>query len=134
MGSDEDPKDGGAVAGAVFGAVFIYIVRSESTRKPEGADVLTIMQGFFVFCGFQAFLHLRESRHVKIRGILRWGACTVADVVSILPEVEASSARGSRESHVCRALGVLRVRLNIHYLCTIEYSAVYAGFGHTISA
>jgi hypothetical protein len=27
MGSDEDPKDGGAVAGAVFGAVFIYIVR-----------------------------------------------------------------------------------------------------------
>jgi hypothetical protein len=28
MGSEEDPKDGGAVAGAVFGAVFIYIVRS----------------------------------------------------------------------------------------------------------
>lgn len=27
MGSEEDPKDGGAVAGAVFGAVFIYIVR-----------------------------------------------------------------------------------------------------------
>jgi hypothetical protein len=27
MGSDEDPKDGSAVAGAVFGAVFIYIVR-----------------------------------------------------------------------------------------------------------
>ena len=26
MGSTEDPKDGGAVAGAVFGAVFIYIV------------------------------------------------------------------------------------------------------------
>jgi hypothetical protein len=26
MGSEEDPKDGGAVAGAVFGAVFIYIV------------------------------------------------------------------------------------------------------------
>lgn len=30
MGSDEDPKDGGAVAGAVFGAVFIYIVRSRA--------------------------------------------------------------------------------------------------------
>lgn len=27
MGSEEDPKDGAAVAGAVFGAVFIYIVR-----------------------------------------------------------------------------------------------------------
>lgn len=26
MGSEEDPKDGNAVAGAVFGAVFIYIV------------------------------------------------------------------------------------------------------------
>lgn len=26
MGSKEDPSDGGAVAGAVFGAVFIYIV------------------------------------------------------------------------------------------------------------
>jgi hypothetical protein len=27
MGGHEDPEDGGAVAGAVFGAVFIYIVR-----------------------------------------------------------------------------------------------------------
>lgn len=26
MGTEEDPKDGNAVAGAVFGAVFIYIV------------------------------------------------------------------------------------------------------------
>lgn len=32
MGSDEDPKDGGAVAGAVFGAVFIYIVRPVTLR------------------------------------------------------------------------------------------------------
>ncbi|KAF2254131.1 hypothetical protein BU26DRAFT_516364 [Trematosphaeria pertusa] len=47
MGSDEDPKDGGAVAGAVFGAVIIYA-------------------GFFVFCGFQALLHLRESRRGAI--------------------------------------------------------------------
>ncbi|KAH7359748.1 hypothetical protein BKA66DRAFT_500374 [Pyrenochaeta sp. MPI-SDFR-AT-0127] len=47
MGSEEDPKDGGAVAGAVFGAVFIYI-------------------GFFVFCGLQAFLHMRESRRGAI--------------------------------------------------------------------
>ena len=28
MGGEEDPKDGGAVAGALFGAVFIYIVCS----------------------------------------------------------------------------------------------------------
>lgn len=27
LGGDEDPEDGNAVAGAVFGAVFIYIVR-----------------------------------------------------------------------------------------------------------
>jgi hypothetical protein len=27
MGHTDDPEDGGAVAGAVFGAVFIYIVR-----------------------------------------------------------------------------------------------------------
>ncbi|KAF2638865.1 hypothetical protein P280DRAFT_470882 [Massarina eburnea CBS 473.64] len=47
MGSEEDPEDGGAVAGAVFGAVFIYI-------------------GFFVFCGFQALLHYRESRRGAI--------------------------------------------------------------------
>ena len=33
MGSDEDPKDGGAVAGAVFGAVFIYIVRLSAPGK-----------------------------------------------------------------------------------------------------
>ncbi|KAJ4984002.1 hypothetical protein SVAN01_10496 [Stagonosporopsis vannaccii] len=47
LGGDEDPEDGNAVAGAVFGAVFIYI-------------------GFFVFCGLQAFLHIRESRRGAI--------------------------------------------------------------------
>ncbi|KAG9200218.1 hypothetical protein B5807_10194 [Epicoccum nigrum] len=47
MGGEEDPEDGNAVAGAVFGAVFIYI-------------------GFFVFCGLQAFLHIRESRRGAI--------------------------------------------------------------------
>lgn len=47
MGSEESPKDGGAVAGAVFGAVFIYL-------------------GFLVFCGFQALLHYRESRRGAI--------------------------------------------------------------------
>jgi hypothetical protein len=33
MGTEEDPKDGGAVAGAVFGAVFIYLVRTVVPRK-----------------------------------------------------------------------------------------------------
>ncbi|KAF2999424.1 hypothetical protein E8E13_007397 [Curvularia kusanoi] len=47
LGGEEDPEDGNAVAGAVFGAVFIYI-------------------GFFVFCGLQAFLHMRESRRGAI--------------------------------------------------------------------
>ncbi|KAJ8117051.1 hypothetical protein OPT61_g1655 [Boeremia exigua] len=47
LGGEEDPEDGSAVAGAVFGAVFIYI-------------------GFFVFCGLQAFLHIRESRRGAI--------------------------------------------------------------------
>lgn len=31
MGSEEDPKDGSAVAGAVFGAVFVYIVRDQNS-------------------------------------------------------------------------------------------------------
>lgn len=40
MGSEEDPKDGGAVAGAVFGAVFIYIVRLQCAEP--GLCVLLI--------------------------------------------------------------------------------------------
>jgi ribonuclease kappa len=64
MGSEEDPKDGGAVAGAVFGAVFIYIVRLPcATAYMRDSDTI---QGFFVFCGFQAFLHFRESRRGAI--------------------------------------------------------------------
>ncbi|KAF2866588.1 hypothetical protein BDV95DRAFT_504602 [Massariosphaeria phaeospora] len=47
MGTTDDPEDGGAVAGAVFGAVIIYA-------------------GFFAFCGFQALLHMRESRRGAI--------------------------------------------------------------------
>jgi ribonuclease kappa len=43
MGSEEDPEDGAAVAGAVFGAVAVY-----------GA--------FLVFCGSQAYLHVQQSR------------------------------------------------------------------------
>jgi ribonuclease kappa len=64
MGSEEDPKDGGAVAGAVFGAVFIYIVCLPCAAAHLCSS--NVIQGFFVFCGFQAFLHLRESRRGAI--------------------------------------------------------------------
>lgn len=43
MGSTKDPADGKAVAGSVFAAVVVYAV-------------------FLVFCGFQAFLHVRQSK------------------------------------------------------------------------
>ena len=66
MGSEEDPSDGGAVAGAVFGAVFIYIVRFTNTPRKPKLQNLTAPQGFFVFCGFQALLHMRESRRGAI--------------------------------------------------------------------
>ena len=33
MGTEEDPENGEAVAGAVFGAVFIYVVRADSTTQ-----------------------------------------------------------------------------------------------------
>ncbi|KAF7719547.1 Uncharacterized protein PECH_005536 [Penicillium ucsense] len=43
MGSEEDPEDGPAVAASLYTAVVVYAA-------------------FFVFCGFQAWLHLRDSR------------------------------------------------------------------------
>ncbi|OJJ48833.1 hypothetical protein ASPZODRAFT_149825 [Penicilliopsis zonata CBS 506.65] len=42
-GSEEAPEDGAAVAASIFTAVIVYA-------------------GFFVFCGFQAYLHLRSKR------------------------------------------------------------------------
>ncbi|KAK3074644.1 hypothetical protein LTR53_017224 [Teratosphaeriaceae sp. CCFEE 6253] len=47
MGGEEDPKDGGKVAVAVFGAVGVYGV-------------------FLLFCGCQAFVHRRQSRQGEI--------------------------------------------------------------------
>ncbi|KAH8891012.1 hypothetical protein GQ53DRAFT_824227 [Thozetella sp. PMI_491] len=47
VGSDEDPSDGPEVAGTIFIAVLIYA-------------------GFFVFCGIQGLLHLRQSRRGQI--------------------------------------------------------------------
>ncbi|KAK5789653.1 hypothetical protein VI817_008776 [Penicillium citrinum] len=42
-GSEGEPEDGVAVAASIYTAVIIYA-------------------GFFIFCGFQAYLHLRGSR------------------------------------------------------------------------
>ncbi|KAF2170868.1 hypothetical protein M409DRAFT_63904 [Zasmidium cellare ATCC 36951] len=47
MGSEEDPKDGGKVAAAVFGAVVVYAI-------------------FLLFCGCQAFMHKRQSGRGEI--------------------------------------------------------------------
>ncbi|KAI4243743.1 MAG: hypothetical protein L6R40_003356 [Gallowayella cf. fulva] len=47
VGSTEDPPNGPAVAGSVFAAVIIYAA-------------------FLVFCGFQAFLHNRQSKRGAI--------------------------------------------------------------------
>jgi hypothetical protein len=46
MGGEEDPKDGSAVAGTVFGAVFIYIVRSFRTTAQEARRKLICDTGF----------------------------------------------------------------------------------------
>ena len=43
VGSSEDPPDGKAVAVSVFSAVVVYAV-------------------FLVFCGMQAYLHVRQSK------------------------------------------------------------------------
>ncbi|KAM3418094.1 hypothetical protein BST61_g6299 [Cercospora zeina] len=47
MGSNEDPKDGKAVAAAVFGAVIVYAV-------------------FLVFCACQALMHKRQTGRGEI--------------------------------------------------------------------
>ncbi|KAJ5562564.1 hypothetical protein N7461_001325 [Penicillium sp. DV-2018c] len=44
-GSEGEPEDGPAVAASIYTAVIVYA-------------------GFFVFCGFQAYLHMRDSRGV----------------------------------------------------------------------
>ncbi|KAK1989569.1 hypothetical protein LZ30DRAFT_776083 [Colletotrichum cereale] len=47
VGGEEDPEDGSAVASTIFVAVLIYI-------------------GFFIFCGLQGLLHVRENRRGAI--------------------------------------------------------------------
>jgi ribonuclease kappa len=47
VGGEGEPEDGKAVASTIFSAVFVYIA-------------------FFVFCGLQGMLHVRESRRGAI--------------------------------------------------------------------
>ncbi|EGR46879.1 hypothetical protein MKX07_003387 [Trichoderma sp. CBMAI-0711] len=47
VGGIDDPADGKAVSKTVFSAVFVYIA-------------------FFVFCGLQGLLHIRENRRGAI--------------------------------------------------------------------
>ena len=49
MGGEEDPKDGAAVAGAVFGAVFIYIVCCFYLSADMVRFLLTVWAGFLRF-------------------------------------------------------------------------------------
>lgn len=63
MGSTDSPEDGGAVAASIFIAVAIYAVCTEDTYREYITD---LKQGFFVFCGLQALLHVRQSRRGAI--------------------------------------------------------------------
>ncbi|KAF6834090.1 hypothetical protein CMUS01_06313 [Colletotrichum musicola] len=47
VGGKDDPKNGAAVASTLFVSVLVYI-------------------GFFVFCGLQGLLHIRENRRGAI--------------------------------------------------------------------
>ena len=85
VGTTKDPDNGPAVAGSVFAAVIVYVVRPSFfslTSKPPTPPILiilhasldfhqkliliTYLQVFLVFCGFQAFLHNRQSKRGAI--------------------------------------------------------------------
>ena len=67
VGSREDPPDGKAVAGSIFAAVVVYAVRLHSfPPNPPGPltprHAYNALQVFLVFCGLQAYLHVRQSK------------------------------------------------------------------------
>ncbi|KXG50204.1 uncharacterized protein PGRI_061710 [Penicillium griseofulvum] len=53
-GSEDGPENGPAIAASIYTAVIVYAVRHSPLSEPR--------RGFFVFCGFQAYLHMRDSR------------------------------------------------------------------------
>lgn len=82
VGNTKDPADGKAVAGSVFAAVIVYVVRYphpslflsfvllskelySKLRKKARSDHCD-PQVFLVFCGLQAYLHVRQSRRGAI--------------------------------------------------------------------
>lgn len=90
MGSTDDPRDGPAVAATVFSAVAVYGVcvsllpllskhrnplpLLSPSRGGLAIEVLTVdssvpfsaIQAFLIFCGFQAWLNVRENRRGAI--------------------------------------------------------------------
>jgi hypothetical protein len=67
----KDPK---GVSGTIFTAVIVYAVRLVRPKPPapyhrvtnERSLTILIMQAFFVCCGLQGLLHVRESRRGAI--------------------------------------------------------------------
>ena len=68
MGQTENPKDGAAVAFSIFIAVAVYGVCQPLTPilMSDGVLMVSFAQAFLVFCGLQAYLHIRASRRGQI--------------------------------------------------------------------
>jgi ribonuclease kappa len=68
MGKSGDPADGAAVASTIFAAVIVYGVRQVHQSllfRPVQLTRFTL-QAFLIFCGLQAYLHVRNSRRGQI--------------------------------------------------------------------
>jgi ribonuclease kappa len=68
MGKTGDPADGAAVASTIFAAVVVYGVRRVHRSflfRPVQLTRFTL-QVFLIFCGLQAYLHVRNSRRGQI--------------------------------------------------------------------
>lgn len=63
MGLDEDPEDHAAVATSVFITVAIYGVRE---AFPAMRTKIDNRQAFFLFCGSQAWLNMKQSQRGAI--------------------------------------------------------------------
>jgi ribonuclease kappa len=68
MGKADDPADGAAVASTIFAAVVVYAVSQVHQPLLFRQAQLTrfTLQAFLVFCGLQAYLHVRNSRRGQI--------------------------------------------------------------------
>ena len=64
MDKTGDPTDGKGVAAAIFIAVAVYAVGSNHHTFAIIPNLT--LQGFFLFCGLQAALHIIQSRRGQI--------------------------------------------------------------------